>query len=93
MKMTLKVKFNDGVEKDVAVKFADFVSFERIWSRSIAKFESELRLTDLAWLAWSAETRNGNTAKKFDPDWLETVDTIEPVGDEAGKTLPLESNP
>jgi hypothetical protein len=93
MKMTLKVKFNDGVEKDVLVKFADFVSFERIWSRSVAKFESELRLTDLAWLAWSSESRAGKTAKKFDPDWLETVETIEPISDEAGTPLPLESNP
>lgn len=93
MKMTLKVKFSDGSESSITAKFADFVSFERTWQRSVAKFESELRLTDLAWLAWSAETRAGNTAKKFDPDWLETVESIEPVGDEAGKPVPLESNP
>lgn len=92
MKMTLKVKFTDGQEKNVLVKFADFVSFERVWSRSVAKFENELRLTDLAWLAWSSETRAVATAKKFDPDWLETIDTIEPVSDEASE-IPLESNP
>jgi len=93
MKMTLKVTFGDGKESTVVAKFADFVSFERIWQRSVAKFDTDLRLTDLAWLAWSAETRAGNTAKKFDPDWLETVDTIEPVTEDAGKPLPLESNP
>lgn len=93
MKMTLKVTFSDGKESQVTAKFADFVSFERVWQRSVAKFESDLRLTDLAWLAWSAETRAGNTSKKFDPDWLETVETVEPIADEAGKPVPLESNP
>jgi len=91
--MTLKVKFNDGTERDVEAKFADFVSFERTWNRSVARFETDLRLTDLAWLAWSAETRNNNTGKKFDPEWLETVDSIEPIDNEGGKTVPLETTP
>jgi len=91
--MTLKVKFNDGTERDVEAKFADFVSFERTWNRSVARFETDLRLTDLAWLAWSAETRNNKTGKKFDPEWLETVDSIEPIDNEGGKTVPLETTP
>jgi len=93
MKMTLKVTFVDGKESEITAKFADFVSFERVWQRSVAKFESDLRLTDLAWLAWSAETRAKRTTAKFDPDWLETVETIEPIADEDGKPVPLESNP
>lgn len=93
MKMPLKVTFTDGTDKQIVAKFADFVSFERVWQRSVAKFENELRLTDLAWLAWSALTRAGETAKKFDPDWLETVDVIEPIADEAGTPVPLEKTP
>lgn len=93
MKMTLKVKYVDGSERDVEAKFADFVSFERTWQRSVARFETDLRLTDLAWLAWSAETRANATNKKFDPEWLETVESIEPIAEEGGKTVPLETTP
>lgn len=77
MKIALRVTYNDGKTSDVEAVFADFVSFERAWQRSIAKFEAEIRLTDLAWLAWSAETRAKNTAAKFDPDWISTVQNVE----------------
>jgi len=40
-------------------------------------------LTDLAWLAWSSETRNKNTDKKFDPDWIATIENVE-IGDVDG---------
>lgn len=93
MRMSLVVKYEDGTERSVFAKFADFVSFERVWQRSVAKFESELRLTDLAWLAWSAETRAKNTDAKFDPDWLSTVSSVEPVADEGDKPVPLDKTP
>lgn len=73
MKIQLTVEFNDGSKKDVDATFADFVGFERTWQRSVAKFEQELRLTDLAWLAWSSLTRTGDTALKFDPEWIRTI--------------------
>ena len=57
MKIALRVTYNDGTTSDVDAVFADFVSFERTWQRSVTKFEAEIRLTDLAWLAWSAEAR------------------------------------
>jgi hypothetical protein len=77
MKIALKVHYTDGETRDVEAKFADFVSFERTWQRSVARFETEIRLTDLAWLAWSAETRAKATKAKFDPDWIETVESVE----------------
>lgn len=77
MKIALRVTYNDGSTSDVDAVFADFVSFERAWQRSIAKFEAEIRLTDLAWLAWSAESRAKKTALKFDPDWIGTVENVE----------------
>lgn len=77
MKIALRVKFNDETVSDVDATFADFVGFERTWQRSVARFEQEIRLTDLAWLAWSAETRAKRTALKFDPDWISTVDAVE----------------
>ncbi len=76
MKIAMTVTYNDGTTSDVEAKFADFVSFERTWQRSVARFEAEIRLTDLAWLAWSAESRAKNTTLKFDPDWIATVQEV-----------------
>jgi hypothetical protein len=76
MKIAMTVVFNDGTEKDVEAVFADFVAFERVWSRSVTRFEQELRLTDLAWLAWHSQKRRKETAQQFDPDWIGLVEEI-----------------
>jgi len=92
MKIALTVEFTDGTKKDVDAVFADFVGFERTWSRSVTKFEQELRLTDLAWLAWSGLTRTGETVLKFDPEWIRTVSQVLTREDEPilGADIPLE---
>jgi hypothetical protein len=77
MKISLRVKYNNGETIDCDAVFADFVAFERTWQRSVARFESEIRLTDLAWLAWSAESRAKRTTLKFDPEWIATVEMVE----------------
>jgi hypothetical protein len=76
MKIALKVVFNDGTAQVCDAVFADFVAFERTWSRSVAKLEQDLRITDLAWLCWHSLTRTRKTALKFDPDWINTVETV-----------------
>jgi hypothetical protein len=83
MQMTMRVTFNDASKttKDCAAIFADFVAFERTWNRSVAKFTEELRLTDIAWLAWKSEIRCKNTQETFDL-WLEKVGTIDLLSDE-----------
>lgn len=88
MKLPLTVTYTNGEKRHVTAVFADFVQFERTWSRSVSRFEHDFRLTDLAWLAWSAESRAKNTAAKFDPDWLETVETVE-LGDASTGDTPL----
>ena len=88
MKIGMTVKFDDGTDKKVEAVFADFVAFERTWNRSVTKFEQELRLTDLAWLAWHSEKRLKRTALAFDPDWIATVSEIELTEDE--DEVPLE---
>lgn len=83
MKIALNVHYADGTTREVVAKFADFVAFERTWQRSVARFESDVRLTDLAWLAWHVEHREKRTALKFDPDWVATVEEIETSEDTA----------
>jgi len=77
MKIGLEVSFNDGTSKKVESVFADFVAFERTWNRSVTQFETQLRLTDLAWLAWHSEKRRLQTAMPFDPEWIATIDNIQ----------------
>jgi hypothetical protein len=90
MKIELNVVFADGTNKDVDAVFADFVAFERTWNRSVTQFERELRLTDLAWLAWNALKRAKETDKQFDPDWIITVESIEIRDDEeSSDDIPL----
>ena len=92
MKVELVVGYLDGTTVDVEARFADFVGFERTWSRSVARFEQEIRLTDLAWLAWSSLTRAGKTNAKFDPDWINTVEEVSMGGPIDGES-PLETTP
>jgi len=82
MKMDMRIIFNDGSTKDCTAIFADFVAFERTWNRSVTKFETELRLTDIAWLAWKTQIRVKNIQEQFDI-WLETVATIDVITEEA----------
>lgn len=76
MRLALKVEYHTGESEDVDAVFADFVAFERTWNRSVARFETDLRLTDLAWLAWSQLTSSNKTKAKFDPDWIRTVANV-----------------
>jgi hypothetical protein len=89
MKIGLIVEYENGTRETVEARFADFVSFERTWQRSVARFEHEIRLTDLAWLAWSSLTRANKTDKKFDPDWINTVANVE-MADTEPEPGPLE---
>ena len=89
MKINLEVTALDGGVSKCTAQFADFIAFEGEKNRSVANFQTELRLTDLAWLAWHAEKRTKKTALKFE-EWIETVDSVE-VGAESSAINPLEN--
>ena len=89
MKIALMVEFNDGTKSDVDAVFADFVGFERTWQRSVVKFETEMRLTDLAWLAWHSLKRRNQVKVTFN-EWVETVESLE-VATEDSVIVPLEN--
>lgn len=90
MKINLEVTTLDNITTKVTAQFADFIAFETEKNRSVANFQTELRLTDLAWLAWHATKRTKKTAMKFE-EWIETVESVE-VGAESSAIVPLESN-
>jgi len=89
MKINLEVITLDAVTTKVTAQFADFIAFEGEKNRSVANFQTELRLTDLAWLAWHAQKRTKTTALKFE-EWIETVDSVE-VGTDSAVIVPLEN--
>jgi hypothetical protein len=89
MKINLEVTTLDSVTVKVTAQFADFIAFENEKNRSVANFQTELRLTDLAWLAWHATKRTKNTAMKFE-EWIETIESVE-VGTESAVIVPLEN--
>ena len=89
MKINLEVTTLDAVTTKVAAQFADFIAFENEKNRSVANFQTELRLTDLAWLAWHATKRTKNTAMKFE-EWIETIESVE-VGTDSAVIVPLEN--
>jgi hypothetical protein len=90
MQIPLRVEFVNGQSADVDAIFIDFIMFESESGKSVVKFENDMKLTDLAWLAWHAEKRMGKTSLKFKPDWVSTVKTVEARTDSEGAT-PLES--
>lgn len=51
MKMNLDVVYNDGSTAAASVAAVDFVVFEETYDRSVAKFQTELKFTDLCWLS------------------------------------------
>jgi pentose-5-phosphate-3-epimerase len=89
MKIHLEVTTLDNVTQKVTAQFADFIAFETEKNRSIANFQTELKLTDLAWLAWHAEKRTKITEMKFE-EWIESVDSVE-VGADPSAINPLEN--
>lgn len=77
MRMILRVELTDGSIEEVKCGARDFVAFEEKYERSVARFEQELKLTDLLFIAWHALTRQKKTTKDFQ-NWLDDVEAIEP---------------
>lgn len=90
MKLPMTVTYEGGTKKLVVAQFADFIAFENVHNKSVAKMDTELRLSDLAWIAWHTEKRNKQTALGFD-DWNVTVEELE-LGGEDARIVPLEKS-
>jgi hypothetical protein len=79
----------DNKSRKIVAAFPDFIAFENKFNRSVAKFETELTLTDLAYLGWHAEHRLKKTGLDFE-SWCDEIESLE-VGDAAEAVIvPLE---
>ena len=75
MRINLRVDYTNGESKEIVCSARDLVAFEEKYSRSVAKLETEFKLTDLLFLAWHSENRRKETKKSFD-EWLDDVEQI-----------------
>jgi hypothetical protein len=89
MRITLRVEFTNQKTTDVVCSAKDLVAFEDKYQRSVARLETEMKLTDLLWLAWHSLHRQKLTTKDFD-SWLDDVESIAP-SDEDPKSEGLET--
>jgi hypothetical protein len=63
-----------GLVVDVVISAPDFVAFETKYDRSVARFATEIKFTDICWLAWHRLHRD-KKAGEFEA-WLETIDGV-----------------
>ena len=71
----LRVIFIDGSEKVVTAIAADLVAFETKFDLSVARLQSEVRLTHLFFIAWHVLKRTGETKDEFEK-WIESVNIV-----------------
>jgi hypothetical protein len=76
MKINLRLTYANQEPKEIICSAADLVAFEDKYNRSVAKLETEFRLTDLLFLSWHSEFRTKATKKEFN-EWLEEVEAVE----------------
>jgi hypothetical protein len=77
MRINLRIKYAaDEKDREITCSASDLVAFEEKYNRSVAKLQSEFKLTDLMFLAWRSETRTKHTTKEFET-WLDDIDTVE----------------
>jgi hypothetical protein len=86
MKMNAKVEYADGSGVDIIISAPDFVAFETKYDRSVAKFATEIKFTDICWLAWHRLNRDKKVGN-FE-DWLEGIDGV--ILEETEEIIPLD---
>jgi hypothetical protein len=65
MKLAMEITLNSGVKEKVTAHFADFIAFEGEKNRAITNLQSEVKLSDLAWLAWHSLKRRNQVKTTF----------------------------
>ena len=76
MNFNLLVTLLDGTATEVTGVAADLVAFESHFDLSVARLNSEVKITHLLYLAWHVLKRTGQTKDTFEK-WVELVDKVE----------------
>lgn len=89
MRIKLSVEFANGEARTLTAIYPDLAKFEEIHQRSVAKFATDIRLSDLGWLAWHVLHRQGETKATYE-DWCQTVEVVQPDDSEGEPDAPLD---
>jgi hypothetical protein len=73
--INLQITYTDGSKANVQTNAYDYIKFESHFDKSIAALGTDVRLTYMFFLAWSAAKRTGGTDLDFDA-WAETVSMV-----------------
>lgn len=73
--INLQIVFADGSTTTVNAVAADLIAFESHFDISVARLQTEVRLTHLFFLAWHASKRTKQTELNFE-DWAETIEMV-----------------
>ena len=66
MRAGIKITLNDNSIHEAVANVADFIAWERKYKRKASDLANGIGLEDLAYLAWSALKRTGETGADFD---------------------------
>lgn len=88
MRFGLEVTHTDGRVEACVADYPDLCAFESEFNRSVLKLNTELRLTDLGFLAWHSLKRQNKHSLAF-AEWNLTVVQVRAT-DEDEELVPLE---
>jgi hypothetical protein len=73
--INLQVTYIDETTAECSAIAADLIAFESHFDLSVARLQSDIRLTHMFYLAWHALKRTGKTGDDFDK-WVESVSMV-----------------
>lgn len=87
MRLDMKLEHEDGTVEFVAATVPDLMAWERKFGTKTSDLATGAAVTDLAFLAWNALKRTGQTTKTFEV-WSSTLVDLERTESEARPTQP-----
>lgn len=73
--INLQVVFADGTTANCITTASDLIAFESRFDLSVARLQSEIRLTHLFYIAWHVQKRTKVTDLDFE-QWTELVSLV-----------------
>jgi hypothetical protein len=73
--INLQVTYIDETTAECSATAADLIAFESHFDISVARLQSEIRLTHMFFLAWHALKRTNQTTEEFEK-WVESVSMV-----------------
>lgn len=87
MRLDMKLEHEDGTVEEITATVPDLMAWEKKYGTKTSDLANGVSVTDLAFLAWSALKRTGQTTKAFEA-WSSTLVDLERVEPEVRPTQP-----